>query len=572
MQPDGSGLLNLSNNPADDTNPAFSPDGSQIAFVSNRDAEEGGQSIYVMNADGSQLRQLTFDHWSNWPAWSPDGTQITYTSSDDIFIINADGSGQPVNLTNSPEKDEQSSWSPVSQRIAWVSDKNIFTMDPDGSHVTQLTFDNANDGVRWTVDGRLYTMWNDHSSACNNCIMDADGTNLGEAGGKGEMQRHFPFFTPDGKRVECVSANFNNEPAGEIYLLGEEIPDFFLNLTNHPAEDTNPVWPAQCGPVDSPLVAQTTAQVTQLPSAAQFVIGYGNFENNLTPQGEADILKACEELQLECIRNDDLQQLAQQNLPAIVMFSNRWHVQGAWPLIQDILSRGTLLIVLNAETGDPNTYNLSIESDSIRTSLVWMFKEMGDEGQFVYYNFGQNEALQNLIEETLLEYPGIQATAMPADFNDPLTEESIASLVSTNPEIEAIWSTGWQADVFWGLKNSQVQNPPAILCEPRLDMLQSWKERTTENESFRCFSTIQPGSVGYEGVYAAYYLLSGHQVDPAALGGRYGNTFLYDYPVITNDNLDEWLGKLDTLQKGEYDVLKLPPMTPDQIKERWFLE
>ena len=109
MGPDGNDLVNLSNNPADEFNPAISPDGNQIAFVSNRDkGKEGGQSIYVMNADGSNVRQLSFEFCGDWPNWSNDGSQITYSSNDDIYVITADGNGQPVNLTNSPEKDVRS--------------------------------------------------------------------------------------------------------------------------------------------------------------------------------------------------------------------------------------------------------------------------------------------------------------------------------------------------------------------------------------------------------------------------------------------------------------------------------
>ena len=103
-------------------------------------------------------------------------------------------------------------------------------------------------------------------------------------------------------------------------------------------------------------------------------------------------------------------------------------------------------------------------------------------------------------------------------------------------------------------------------------MLQYWKEWMIENPSFRCFSTIKPGGTAYEGIYIAYFILNGSEIDPAALGGESGNTFVYDYPVITNDNLDEWLGKTDSLRKGNWDNLEIPPMTPEEIKEKWLLE
>jgi len=66
------------------------------------------------------------------------------------------------------------------------------------------------------------------------------------AGGKGEMQKYLPFWTIDGNRVECVGIDLTGN--SEIYLVGEIFPDLFNNLTNNPAHDLNPSWPAYCGP------------------------------------------------------------------------------------------------------------------------------------------------------------------------------------------------------------------------------------------------------------------------------------------------------------------------------------
>ena len=102
MNADGSSLTNLTNNPADDGGPAWSPDGRQIAFVSDRD---GDSEIYVMNADGSHQTNLTDNPEAIiWPAWSPDGRQIAFDfrvrdGNTDIYVVNADGSS-PTNLAN----------------------------------------------------------------------------------------------------------------------------------------------------------------------------------------------------------------------------------------------------------------------------------------------------------------------------------------------------------------------------------------------------------------------------------------------------------------------------------------
>ncbi|NMC78284.1 MAG: hypothetical protein GYA59_02890, partial [Chloroflexi bacterium] len=212
MGPDGAGLVNLSNDPAEDRNPSWAPDGSQIAFVSNREnGEEGGQFIYVMGADGRNVRPLTVENGSDWPSWSPDGSQIAYAAGGDIFVINADGSGSSTNLTNSEEKDIRPDWSPDSRQIVWLSGSegnwNIFVMNADGSNVRQLTEDGKVSDAVWTVDGQIFTYWDHPEAGCFNCVMNADGSNVMDAGGKGEIQRYLPFWTADGNRVELNAAD-----------------------------------------------------------------------------------------------------------------------------------------------------------------------------------------------------------------------------------------------------------------------------------------------------------------------------------------------------------------------------
>lgn len=255
MAPDGSSLVNLTQNPEDDHSPAWSPDGSQIAFTSNRMAfGEMGMFIFVMNADGGDVRPLA-QNGSDWADWSPDGEWIAFSRFDDIFIIRADGSEEAINLTNSPEIDTQPKWSPDGGQIAFLSGGdgswNILVMDTDGGNVTQVTDNNEAAGFEWTIDGRIFTGWGwkDREAFCQNCLVTPDGATIEDAGGKGELQRYLPFWTLDGDRVELANVDLL---AGnhEIYLVSDIYPDIFLNLTNHPAEDLNADWPAMCGSVN----------------------------------------------------------------------------------------------------------------------------------------------------------------------------------------------------------------------------------------------------------------------------------------------------------------------------------
>jgi hypothetical protein len=162
---DGSGLTRLTNHPDTDYSPTWSPDGLQIAFSSDRDNPRRPEDIYypyalhevyVMNADGSGQKRLTYDTGAG-PAWSPDGQRIAFVSRQDqnfeIFVINADGS-DPTRLTDHPANDGSPTWSPDGRQIAFTSDRDgknqIYVMNADGSGLTQLTFEGYNCCPDWS--------------------------------------------------------------------------------------------------------------------------------------------------------------------------------------------------------------------------------------------------------------------------------------------------------------------------------------------------------------------------------------------------------------------------------------
>jgi Tol biopolymer transport system component len=167
--PDGTGVVKLTSGPAGtfDLNPDWSPDGTRIAF--ERDAG-ASQAIFIMNADGSDLRQITFDAFPGDmdPAWSPDGTRIaverfdSVAGRDGIYIMSADGS-HPIQVTQSDAllgENVEPQWAPDGTKLVFEAATDtkghaLFTVNLDGSGVRRLTPWRI-DAVHpdWSPDGR----------------------------------------------------------------------------------------------------------------------------------------------------------------------------------------------------------------------------------------------------------------------------------------------------------------------------------------------------------------------------------------------------------------------------------
>jgi len=222
-----------------DVGATFPGTNGQIAFASNHD---GDYEIYLINADGSGLTQLTNNTGvdDRQPAWSADGRRIAWESTqggsdNDIWVMDADGSNQ-IPLTVNGVEDTGPKWSPDGSKIVYAStidgpDLDVFVMNDDGTGTVQLTFNTIFDCCpAFSPDGLTIAYQPQPSGSYDIWKMNADGTGQTPLAATPGYEVG-PNWAPDGSKIIYSEDLGNGSGWGEIFTMN---PDGTgrTNLTN----------------------------------------------------------------------------------------------------------------------------------------------------------------------------------------------------------------------------------------------------------------------------------------------------------------------------------------------------
>ncbi len=236
--------------------PAWSPDGQQLLFYSNRDRRT---DLYSMNLNDGVVERLVASGGAGAsPAWSPDGQWIAYATlhqpSAGLYLVRPDGSDSR-RLTDF--RAVSIVWSPDSQQIAFVGDCDsncdIYVVTIGNGKVRQLTHNGLIDAYpTWSPDSRRLAFISNRANSFELYVMDVDCDETHEGGCLAERLTHnsvsdsFPAWSPDGQQIAFSSARSGNY---EVYTVAADCfrdangcDDRVTQITHRGGTNILPIW------------------------------------------------------------------------------------------------------------------------------------------------------------------------------------------------------------------------------------------------------------------------------------------------------------------------------------------
>ncbi len=257
VAPDGSGLTNVTKTPGVDTDAAWSPDGQDVVFASNR---KGSYDIFLMDPLGTNVREVVVGRGNQtYPTWSPDGRRIAYVSNihraNDILLMRRDGSGKRRVASFLVDQLFALVWSPDGRWLAFAKSDpegmiNIFLIRPDGTGLRRLTDRRVwGESPSWSPDSRRLTFVGGPCTGeeCGWHIwtVGRDGTNLSrvvevEAGADEWVDT--PEWSPDGKQIVYLYSKDDHVSYGDLWTVNVDGSDKDRLLAKPDSYDYAPAW------------------------------------------------------------------------------------------------------------------------------------------------------------------------------------------------------------------------------------------------------------------------------------------------------------------------------------------
>ena len=243
MNTDGSNPRQITFDGAWDSIPAWSPEGRRLAFQSDRD---GDFELYIYDLDTMSTRQVTFNSCADYgPTWSPDGSRLVYyancNSAEDqreIFVVDVDGSDIDQITDYGDHNNRFPVWSPDGNWITFTGYDNdgyyIYTMRSDGSDIRRLT----RGCVSSFSPDNTRLLFSSYCQGGEVNVMNLDGTNIIQLTDTPSHENSTPAWSSDGQHILFQS---DRDGDFEIYLMDADGSNV-IQLTSNPALDGAAVW------------------------------------------------------------------------------------------------------------------------------------------------------------------------------------------------------------------------------------------------------------------------------------------------------------------------------------------
>jgi dipeptidyl aminopeptidase/acylaminoacyl peptidase len=272
-----------------ETEPALSPDGRQIAYVSIND---GVSSIWIVQSDGAIATQLTANGANNTrPAWSPDGKRIVFVSdkdgTKDIWMMNSNGSAQ-VKIIGLAGEENRPSFSPAGDKIVFSETSGDYAVlmvaKADGSDVKALTSTGFQDwDPHWGENGIVFSSNRDRSSAnWKLWIIQADGSGIRQVGNvvglsATSISNGRILFTDETAASKAISSISMLNLADGSKRTVIDVQGYLHPIEIRPGDGTNNVNPKSSGQIEIAILS--TAKLDALKSVNQATIRFGSGGN-----------------------------------------------------------------------------------------------------------------------------------------------------------------------------------------------------------------------------------------------------------------------------------------------------